>query len=75
VTAAVFDVVGRDVASTGLGVAACASFLMGATAPLIGGALYESIGFDAAVYFIAALFAVAALIFAVLPLGKAAPSP
>ena len=75
VTAAVFDVVGRDVASTGLGVVACASFLMGATAPLIGGALYESIGFDAAIYFIAALFAVAALIFAVLPLGKAAPSP
>ena len=33
--AALFDVVGRDVASTGLGVAACASFLMGATAPLI----------------------------------------
>ena len=74
VNAAVFDVVGRDVASTGLGVVACASFLMGATAPLIGGALYEAIGFDAAVYFIAGLFALAALTFAVLPLGKTTPS-
>ena len=74
VNAAVFDVVGRDVASTGLGVVACASFLMGATAPLIGGALYEAIGFDAAVYFITGLFALAALIFTVLPLRKTTPS-
>ena len=71
--AALFDVVGRDVASTGLGVAACASFLMGATAPLIAGALYENIGFHAAAYFIAGLFAASAIGFAVLPLRR--PSP
>ena len=70
-TATVFDVVGRDVASTGLGVVAFASFLMGAAAPLIAGAIYENIGFAAAAYFIAALFAAAALTFAALPLGKA----
>ena len=71
--AALFDVVGRDVASTGLGVAACASFLMGATAPLIAGALYDNIGFHAAVYFIAGLFAASAVAFAALPLRR--PSP
>ena len=68
--AALFDVVGRDVASTGLGVAACASFLMGATAPLIAGALYDNIGFHAAVYFIAGLFAASAVAFAALPLRR-----
>ena len=70
-TAAVFDVVGRDVASTGLGVVAFASFLMGATAPLIAGALYDNVGFHAAVYFIAGLFAASAVAFAALPLGRA----
>ena len=34
-TAAVFDVVGREVASTGLGVVACASFFMSAVSPLL----------------------------------------
>ncbi len=70
-TAAVFDVVGRDIASTGLGVVAFASFLMGATAPPIAGALYDNFGFYAAVYFIAGLFAASAVAFLVLPLGRA----
>lgn len=75
VNAAVFDVVGREVASTGLGVVAFASFLMGAVSPLIAGALYETMGFAAAVYYIAALFAAAAVVFLVLPLSRGAASP
>ena len=69
-TAALFDVVGREVATTGLGVVAFASFLMAATSPLIAGAIYETAGFDAALYYIAGLFAVAALVFALLPLSR-----
>ena len=68
--AAVFDVIGREVASTGLGVVAFASFLMGAASPLIAGALYEAGGFDAAVYYVSALFAVSAAVFLLLPLTR-----
>ena len=71
-TATIFDVVGREVASTGLGVVAFASFLMGAAASVIAGALYEAAGFDGAVYFIAALFAVSAVVFLALPVANRA---
>ena len=72
VTAAVFDVVGREVASTGLGAVSFAAFLMSAVSPLIAGAIYEAAGFNAVVYYIAALFALAALVFALLPLPRRA---
>ena len=68
--AALFDVVGREVASTGLGVVACLSFLMAAVSPLIVGALYDGPGFAAAAYYIAGLFAVSAALFLVLPLTR-----
>lgn len=68
-TATVFDVIGRDVASTGLGVITCVSFLMSAASVLITGAIYETMGFTATIYFIATLFALAAIIFAILPLS------
>ena len=68
-TAALFDVVGREVATTGLGVVAFSSFLMAATSSLIAGAIYETVGFDAALYYIAGLFALAAVVFALLPLS------
>ena len=71
-TAALFDVVGRDVATTGLGVVAFASFLMAATSPLIAGAIYETAGFQAGLYYIAGLFALAAVVFALLPLSRRA---
>jgi sugar phosphate permease len=74
VTAAVFDEVGREVASTGLGVVACISFLMGAASPLIAGALYETVSFGATAYYIAALFAVAAVVFLILPLSRGTAS-
>ena len=72
-TATVFDVVGREVASTGLGVVAFTAFLMAAGAAIIAGALYEFGGFSAAVYFIAALFALSAVVFLVLPVANRAP--
>ena len=74
-TATIFDVVGREVASTGLGVVAFAAFLMAAVAAPIAGALYDSGGFSAAMYFIAALFAVSAVIFLALPVANRAPDP
>ena len=72
VTAAVFDVVGREVASTGLGVVACVAFFMSAASSLLAGAIYETAGFAATMYYIAALFAVAAVVFALLPLPRRA---
>ena len=74
-TATIFDVVGREVASTGLGVVAFASFLMSALASVIAGALYESTGFAGAVYFIAALFAVSAVVFLLLPVANRPAQP
>lgn len=70
VTAAVFDVVGREVASTGLGVVACVAFFMSAASALLAGAIYETAGFAATMYYIAALFGAAALVFALLPLPR-----
>ena len=67
-TAAVYDTLGQDVATSGLGLVAFLSFLMAACSSVVAGALYESIGFDAAVWYIAGLFGLAAAVFAVLPL-------
>ena len=69
-TAAVFDVVGSEVASTGLGIVACIAFLMAVLSPIIAGVLYETWGFAAAIYYIGSLFVVAALVFAALPLTQ-----
>ena len=71
-TAAVFAVVGGEVASTGLGIVACFGFLMAVLSPIIAGALYETLGFAAAIYYIGALFVAAAMVFAALPLAQAA---
>lgn len=69
-TAAVFDVVGREVASTGLGVVTSVAFLMSAASALIAGAIYETMGYRETMYYIAALFALAAGVFALLPLNR-----
>lgn len=71
-TAAVFDVIGREVASTGLGVVACAAFLMSAASALIAGAIYGTMGFAATMYYVTALFVLAAAVFALLPLSRRA---
>lgn len=73
--AAVFDVVGREVASTGLGIVTSIAFLMSAVSPLIAGALYETLGFAAAVYYIGALFVAAGVVFVALPLSPLQSDP
>ena len=73
VVASVFDVVGRDVANTGMGVVSCIAFFMSAGSSLLAGGLYEAYGFEVVVCYIAALFALAAAVFAVLPLRRRAP--
>lgn len=67
-TAAALEAVGREVATTGLGIVNFSSFMMAAASSLIVGGLYEAVSVDAALYYIAGLFAVAALVFAILPL-------
>ena len=69
-TAGLLEYVGREVASTGLGVVAFAAFLMAAVSSVIAGALYETIGFAATMYYVAALFALAALVFLILPMSR-----
>ena len=68
-TATIFDFVGREVASTGLGVVAFAAFLMGAVSSVVAGALYETLGFSATMYYVAALFAISAVVFLALPVA------
>ena len=67
--ASLMDYVGREVASTGLGVVAFAGFLMAAVSSVVAGALYETLGFPATVYYVAVLFALAAVVFLALPVS------
>jgi MFS family permease len=67
-TAATLEMVDRNVASTALGLTSSASFLLSSFSPLIAGALYESIGIDAVLYYVGSLFAAATIIVAILPL-------
>ena len=69
-TAALFDVLDREEGTIGLGVVSFASFLMAAASPLVAGAIYEISGFQAGLYYVSALFGVAALVFAMLPLTR-----
>ncbi|PKB73268.1 MAG: hypothetical protein BZY75_02770 [SAR202 cluster bacterium Io17-Chloro-G7] len=74
-TAVALEVVGREVATTGLGIVAFSSFLMAAESALVAGGLYEAVRVETALYYVAALFALAALIFALLPLTGSVSSP
>ncbi|MCH8109469.1 MAG: MFS transporter [Chloroflexi bacterium] len=67
-TAAIFDIVPRDVATTALGIGGSVGFIMSALSPLIAGGLYETLGVDAALYYVVGLFALAATTIALLPL-------
>ena len=69
-TASIYDYLGREVATSGLGIAAFASFIMAAGSAVVAGALYEASGFHAAVWYIAALFALSAVVFTILPLPR-----
>ena len=74
-TASLLEYVGREVASTGLGVVAFAAFLMAAVSSVIAGALYETQGFAATMYYVAALFALAAVLFLILPMSRRGDEP
>lgn len=66
--AATLDTVGREVASTALGLTSFIAFIMSAASPLIAGALYEFAGIDATLYYVGGLFGLAAVVMALLPL-------
>lgn len=68
-TAAVFDLVGAEVAATALGMVTFGAVVMATVSPLVAGALYEAAGFDGATVYAAALLAAAAVLIAVLPLS------
>ena len=70
-TAAIYDTLGREVATSGLGAIAFAGFLMAAVSSVVAGALYEATGFQGVAWYLAGLFALAAGSLAVLPLGRA----
>lgn len=63
-SATLLDITGEHVATTMLGVLSFSRFVIGAASPLIAGALYASFGMRATFFFIAALFAASAVIFA-----------
>ena len=68
-TAVVLEVVGPEVATTGLGIAGFIEFMMAALSPLIVAGLYEALDVEMAVYYIAALFSLAVAVLMRLPLG------
>ena len=74
-TAAALELVGREVATTGLGIVAFSAFVMSASSSLIAGGLYETVGVNAAWYYVAALFGLSAVIFGLLPLNSGRESP
>jgi len=63
-SAAILDIVGQKVATTVLGVLSFLRFSMAAISPLIAGYLYQNFDMKAVLFFVAALFAISAAIFA-----------
>ena len=63
-SAAILDIVGKKVATTMLGILSFLRFTLAAIAPLIAGFLYKSSGMKSVFFFVAALFAVSAIVFA-----------
>ncbi len=68
-SAAILDIVGKTVATTVLGVLSFLRFIMASISPLIAGYLYQTWGMAATLFFVAALFAISAIIFASADLG------
>lgn len=69
-SATILDIAGDKVATTMLGVLSFTRFIMAAVSPLIAGALYQYVGMEATLYFVAGLFAASAIIFAGADLQK-----
>ena len=71
-TATVYDVAESKVASTSFGAVSLIGSLMSVVSPLVAGTLYESMGFDATLVYVACLFGIASLLFFALPLSRPA---
>lgn len=74
-TASILDIAGDKVATTMLGILSFTRFIMAAVAPLIAGALYQYVGMEATLFFVAGLFAVSGVIFLTVDLRKNGSSP
>ncbi len=64
INATIIDIVKNRVETTMLGILSLTRYLMGATAPLIAGFLYQYVGMQATFLFVSFLFLLAAIIFA-----------
>jgi MFS family permease len=69
-SATILDIAGDKVATTMLGILSFTRFMLAAISPLIAGALYQHIGMQATLFFVAALFAGSAIIFVTADLRK-----
>ena len=69
-TAAALEIAGRRVVNTTLGVLTLTRIGPSAAAPLIAGWLYRDLGIEATFYFVAAIFALSAMVMAMIPLGR-----
>ena len=69
-TATILDIAGDKVATTMLGILSFTRFMMAAVAPIIAGALYQYVGVEATLFFVAGLFAVSGIIFLTADLRK-----
>ncbi len=69
-TATILDIAGDKVATTMLGILSFSRFIMAAVAPITAGALYQYVGMEATLFFLAGLFAVSGIIFLTADLRK-----
>ncbi len=69
-TALALDVAGNEAPTTVLGILSLERLLLSAASPLIAGALYENSGPDAAFTYVAALFALGAIVLVFVPVPK-----
>jgi len=70
-SAAILDIVGKQVATTMLGIISFLRFIMAAVSPLIAGYLYQNFGMQATLFFVAILFVTSAIVFASADLAQA----
>ncbi len=74
-TATVLDIVNQEVASTALGIVRFTGFVLSGLSPLIAASLYEKVGVNATLYYVATLFGLAAALLSILRLIPADQSP
>ena len=72
--AAILDMAGRNMVSTLLGVLSFSRFIMAAVSPLIAGAIYQTLGMHATLYYVATLFGLAALVLVTTSLKRVEPA-